>query len=303
MPFWYINSFYPESVRCWNRLGHVLRDSPNLQSFKKCLLASYTPPAPRSIFGIHDSLGIRRLFQLRVGLSPLLGRKSTQIPWYPFRQELKNNPKIFFSFIKSKKCENIGVSPLRYSKGKLHTDDKVKANLLNRQFISVFSNDDAITPTMLSTRIANMPEITVTINGVTKLLEKLNPYKVSGPDMVSARFLKEALINPIYKKGKNDRGIAENYRPISLTSVTCKLLEHIIHSNIIKHLEANEILSDTQHGFRKRRGRDTQLVMVVNDFAKNLNYSQQLDTILLGFSKAFDKVNHRKLLINGPLRY
>ena len=59
------------------------------------------------------------------------------------------------------------------------------------QFISVFSNNDAITPTMLSTRIPNMPEITVTINGVTKLLEKLNPYKASGPDMVSARFLKE----------------------------------------------------------------------------------------------------------------
>ena len=44
---------------------------------------------------------------------------------------------------------------------------------------------------MLSTRSPNMPEITVTINGVTKLLEKLNPYKASGPDMVSARFLKE----------------------------------------------------------------------------------------------------------------
>ena len=111
---------------------------------------------------------------------------------------------------------------------------------------------------------------------------------------------KEALINPIYKKGKNDRGIAENYRPISLTSVTCKLLEHIIHSNITKHLEANAILSDTQHGFRKRRGCDTQLVMVVNDFAKNLNYSQQLDKILLDFSKAFDKVNHHKLLICTP---
>ena len=79
--------------------------------------------------------------------------------------------------------------------------------------------------------------------------------------------------------------------------MTCKLLEHIIHSNIIKHLEANEILPDTQHGFRKRRGRDTQLVMVVNDFAKNLNYSQHLDTILLDFSKAFDKINHHKLLI------
>ena len=37
--------------------------------------------------------------------------------------------------------------------------------------------------------------------------------------------------------------------------------------------------------------------MVVNDFAKNLNNSPQVNTILLDFSKAFDKVNHRKLLI------
>ena len=71
----FIYSFYPDSVRCWNRLGHVLRDSPNLHSFKKCLLAGYRPLAPRSIFGIHDSLGIRRLFQLCVGLSPLLNHK------------------------------------------------------------------------------------------------------------------------------------------------------------------------------------------------------------------------------------
>ena len=73
----FINSFYPDSVRCWNGIGHVFRDSPDLQSFKKCLLDGYRPPVPRSIFGIHDSLGIRRLFQLRVGLSPLLGHKST----------------------------------------------------------------------------------------------------------------------------------------------------------------------------------------------------------------------------------
>ena len=69
------NSFYPDSVRCWNRLDHLLRDSPNIQSFKKRLFADYRPP-PRSLFGIHDSLGIRRLFQLRVGLSPLLEHKN-----------------------------------------------------------------------------------------------------------------------------------------------------------------------------------------------------------------------------------
>ena len=69
------NSFYPDSVRCWNRLSHLLRDSPNLQSFKRCLLAGYRPP-PRRVFGINDSLGLRHIFQLRVGLSPLLEHKS-----------------------------------------------------------------------------------------------------------------------------------------------------------------------------------------------------------------------------------
>ena len=168
------------------------------------------------------------------------------------------------------------MSPLRDNKGKVHTDDKEKTNILNTQFTSAFSNDDTITPSMTSARSMSMPEIIISIN---------DPHKASGPDMVSARFLREvatqispaltllfnasilqsiiptdwkdALINPIYKKGKNNRGIAENYRPVSLTSVTCKLLEHIIHSNILKHFEANTILSEKQHGFRKRRGCET----------------------------------------------
>ena len=232
-----------------------------------------------------------------------------------------SNPKRIFSFIKSRKCENIGVSPLRDNKGKVHTTDKEKANILNTEFTSVFSNDDAFTPTMTSTRSRSMPEITITINGVKNLLEKIDPDKASGPDMVSAKFLKEvateishaltllfnasilqsiiptdwkeAFIQPTYNGGEQSR----NCRKLSTNLATCKLLEHIIHSNIIKHLEANTILSDKQHGFRKRRGCETQLVMVVNDYVKNLNNSQQVDTILLDFSKAFDKVNHRKLVI------
>ena len=70
----YKASFYPDSARCWNRLGPLYRNTPSLNSFKKSLLAAYRP-APKSIFGIHDSRGIKRLFQLRVGLSPLLEHK------------------------------------------------------------------------------------------------------------------------------------------------------------------------------------------------------------------------------------
>ena len=239
--------------------------------------------------------------------------------------DIKSKPKRFFFFIKSRKCENTGIAPIRDKNGKIHIDDKAKAALLNKQFVNVFSDDDDKCRNMTSPSSPIMPEIIVTIYGVKKLLSKLNPYKASGPDLVPSRFLKEfaneispaltllfnasllqgiipgewkeASINPIYKSGKNDRGNPENYRPISLTAVTCNILEHIIHSNIINHLEHNSILTDSQHGFRKRRSCITQLILVVNDFAKRLNSSNQLDTILLDFSKASDKVNHRKLLL------
>lgn len=59
----------------------------------------------------------------------------------------------------------------------------------------------------------------------------------------------------------------------------------------------NNILTDTQHGFRKSRSCETQLITVVNDIARSLNDGGQLDVALLDFSKAFDKVNHRKLCL------
>ena len=53
-------------------------------------------------------------------------------------------------------------------------------------------------------------------------------------------------ICPLYKKG--DRYFARNYRPVSLTCFPCKLLEHIVCSNIMAHLDEHELLSDRQHG-------------------------------------------------------
>ena len=70
----YGNSFYPDSIKYWNKIGHILRDSINLQSFKRSILALVRPLLKR-IFDIHDSLGMRWLFQLRIGLSPLYEHK------------------------------------------------------------------------------------------------------------------------------------------------------------------------------------------------------------------------------------
>ena len=104
----------------------------------------------------------------------------------------------------------------------------------------------------------------------------------------------KARVTPIYKKG--DKSTAANYRPISLTCIVCKLMEHIITSHLVKHLNINNILYDLQHGFREKRSCETQLVMLIEDLASNLQAGRQTDLILLDFSKAFDKANHEKLL-------
>ena len=74
-------------------------------------------------------------------------------------------------------------------------------------------------------------------------------------------------------------------------------MEHIVHSHVINHLERENILNESQHGFRKHRSCETQLLQTVHNLAKSMNDKEQVDTVLLDFSKAFEKVIHRKLLL------
>ena len=83
---------------------------------------------------------------------------------------------------------------------------------------------------------------------------------------------------------------------MSLTSICCKILEHIVHSHVMSHLDNHQMLNDAQHGFRKRRSCESQLILTVQDLAKGLNEGEQIDAVLLDFSKAFDKVPHQSLL-------
>ena len=62
----------------------------------------------------------------------------------------------------------------------------------------------------------------------------------------------------------------------------------------MRHLDKNDILTDAQHGFRKRRSCETQLLLSSNDFLKSLDSNTQTDAILLDFAKAFDKVAHQR---------
>ena len=105
----------------------------------------------------------------------------------------------------------------------------------------------------------------------------------------------KALVTAIRKK--DSKSNPTNYRPISLTSLCCKAMEHIILSHIAKHLAGNNILNDQQHGFRQRFSCETQLISAINDWAKCINSRSQTDVILLDFSKAFDSIPHQRLLL------
>ena len=107
---------------------------------------------------------------------------------------------------------------------------------------------------------------------------------------------RNANITPVFKKG--DRHSAENYRPVSLTSVSCKLLGHIICSHMLKHFEKYSILTTLNHGFRSGYSTETQLLVTMHDILQANDAGVQVDIVILDFSKAFDTVPHDKLLHN-----
>lgn len=181
---------------------------------------------------------------------------------------------------------------------------------------------DGEIPTLGRSPYQQINNLTITKKGIEKLLMNLKDDKSPGPDGIPPWFLKlgaEELSSPlqdlfqssintgivpkgwknanvaaIFKKGS--RKDAANYRPVSLTPVICKVMEHIIHSHVMKHLENQDILSDNQHGFRAKKSTETQLILTIHDISKELNNNKLVDVALLDFTKAFDKVPHQRLI-------
>ena len=175
------------------------------------------------------------------------------------------NSKPFWRYVKSKRQDTIGVAPLK-SGGNLHSDSRFKATILNEQFKSVFTppqDKHSDIPHLYGPAYPPIKPLTISIDGVQKLVLNLNVKKASGPDNISCRILLElsmelapvlaaiytqsielgevpidwtqALVTPIFKKG--NRHLPENYRPVSLTSIPCKIMEHIICSHVRDRLD------------------------------------------------------------------
>ena len=94
------------------------------------------------------------------------------------------------------------------------------------------------------------------------------------------------------KKGVDPK----NYRPVSLTSLVSKVMEHVVCKELVCHLTDNNIISHLQHGFQQGLSCTTQLISAIHDWASVLNTHGQVDAIFLDFAKAFDSVPYERLL-------
>ena len=250
-------------------------------------------------------------------------KRSTEV--YVANQS-KTNPKEFYSFIRRKRVTTSTIGPIANENGDFTNDDEQMCCILNTFFASVFTVEDLRDmPSVPAVELHNddvLSSISITESDVRKCIDKLKVNKSPGPDTISPRVLKEAKcelikpltllfnkslqsgsmpddwklanVTPIFKKG--NKTLPSNYRPISLTSVVCKMLETLIRDKLVSHLEGNNLLKNTQHGFRNKRSCLTNLLDFSYDILNQYDESKAVDVIYLDFQKAFDKVPHKRLL-------
>ena len=182
---------------------------------------------------------------------------------YQLVNDIKDNPKAFWYYARSKTKTKSGISDLRKDNGSLTNTDLEKADVLNNFFISVFTQENTNTMPEIDSFSKGGPlkYVLITPNMVLKKLSALNKSKSPGQDGLHPRVLKElkdvialplsiiynislnqrklhmdwkiSQVSPIFKKG--DKKAAGNYRPVSLAAVCCKMMKSITRDNIMTH--------------------------------------------------------------------
>ena len=109
-----------------------------------------------------------------------------------------------------------------------------------------------------------------------------------------ATLWKHAIVVPVFKSGDFDE--PSNFRPISILPILSKILERIVADQLMEHLETNQLISNTQHGFRSKLSTETALLAITEKIYENIDKNKISLLSLLDLSKAFDSVNHELLL-------
>ena len=229
---------------------------------------------------------------------------------------------MFYSYLRSKTRNRSSVGPLKEDE-KVVSSDSGMATILNKFFTTVFTIENETLPDQTPCRAPeNLVDMSFPEAIVKEKIHRLKPDSAFGPDQIGPRILqatsdvlcfplsvvfrksldegvvpddwKKGNITPIFKSGS--RMSAGNYRPVSLTSIVCKIMESIIRDNIVLHLVKYELIKDSQHGFMSAKSCQTNLIEYLDTLTKLVDEGHNIDVIYLDFAKAFDKVPHRRLL-------
>ncbi|CAF0808212.1 unnamed protein product, partial [Brachionus calyciflorus] len=238
----------------------------------------------------------------------------------------KRNPKLLFSYINNQMSCHDEIRSLLDTDGNTRTDKQDIVNILNEQFFNVFKkttpNENVQTIEYYTNNSCQVSNTIFDPGHVFEELSKLDKNKSCGSDGVSPVLLNEcassfciplsmifkksfdsstlpsawrhANITPIFKKGK--RNIPSNYRPISLTSIICKVMEKIIKKVMVDFLDNGNLINKNQHGFVKFKSCMTNLLESLDVITECINRGFAIDILFIDFLKAFDLVPHPELL-------
>ena len=240
-------------------------------------------------------------------------------------KECRTNPKATWRYMKVMNRISAKLAKLKKPDGTFTTSDKDIADTLNEQYHNAFTKENTTNLPNIPMKNLITPELQafeVTEEEVVKELKALQPNKSPGIDYMYPRVLKEmaevlgkpvtllfkkslndeelpahwlqALITPIFKKGS--KILPENYRPVSLTCILCKILEKLAVKAIIKHIKENQLGSQRQHGFTKGKSTTTNLLEILNIWSEALMHGIPVDVLYLDYQKAFDSVPHLRLI-------
>jgi len=254
-------------------------------------------------------------------------RKHYQSEQTNVAMQCKTNPKKFWSYIKNKTKTSSSIGNINCEENgtcKLITDDEIKAEVFNDYFSSVFTKEkaDLMPDFSINSGIEPLHRLHFNDSEILDKLNKLNVNKTPGPDNIHPRILYEtryeitgalklmyetslrtkelpqdwvsANITAIFKKGQKSE--VSNYRPVSLTSIVCKIMESIVRDYIMEHFIQNDLFSNKQFGFLPGRSTVLQLLNMLDEWTDYLELGGQVNVIYTDFTKAFDKVPHKRLL-------
>ena len=236
---------------------------------------------------------------------------------------MKENPRVFYSFINKQRNRRIEVGPFKKDETFIY-NGKELSNCLKTEFTSQMGERSNRENPVQFDEIneGDLSDIEIDRKSVEDAIDDLDENSTAGPDGIPAIFLKKtkkaiskplalllrksidegkipeifkmAYVTPIHKGGSKQK--PEQYRPVSLTSHIMKVFERVIKKKIMTHLIENDMFNKGQHGFVPGRSTQTQLLSHYNDIYDTLTEGKRLDTVFLDFAKAFDKVDHEILL-------